>query len=314
MALPYSTEVNALTHELANKSSADVIYDSNPLFLWLKEKGQILEDGGARIRLPLSYAKTAAAGAFEGFDLLDVTPTVTENAAVYDWRRYYVHVAISKHDILLNSGRNRIINLVRARMDNGMSKMLDQLGDDLYSTNGDSSLGISGLRQMVEATGQIGNVDQADVATWASAEDNATNTLTLKSIEDLILNASVGSERPDLGSTTKGIYSKLWDLYQGNQRFGAPEESAKGGFRYLMVDFIPIFHDSKVPGTTGADNHLFLLNSKWVYLYVHRGDNFTVQELPMPQNQDVMANRITVTLQLATDNRRMHGKFTVLQP
>ena len=85
MALTYD-QVSGLTAAAFNDSSADNIYNSNPLFQHLKEKGQVIEDGGVHIQMPISYAKIGAAGTFKKYSLLDTTPTDTETAAKWAWK------------------------------------------------------------------------------------------------------------------------------------------------------------------------------------------------------------------------------------
>jgi hypothetical protein len=236
----------------------------------------------------------------------------TDTAARYDWKRYYAQAIISTHELLQNSGESAVADLLKSKVRNANLKLKKTIATDLYSTNGDTAVGIAGLRQMIKASGQIGNIDTADFAGWASDIDASTATLTLATMEQAKLDASVGNEEPDLIVTTVPVYKKYWDLLQSAQRFEA-ESVGKGGFKYLLFDGIPIFWDRFCPGDAGSgNNHLFLINSKWLYLYIHSDDNFKVKEMPDLANQDVHIDRVTVTMALCTDQRRLHSAMTVL--
>lgn len=311
MALPFS-QISAITHPMINESIADNFFNSNPLFVHLKEVGSVVIDGGDNIQLPIFYDDTNAAGSFQNYDILDTTPNDNVNAAKYEWRREYAQVIISRHEMLRNSGKSAIKNLLKAKVKNSVMTLKNNLGTRIFSTNGDSSLAVNGLRQIVKATGAIGNVDQSDFSGWASTINSSDATLTILLMQKLFANVQLGDEVPDIAVTTKFVYNKYYDLLQSAQRF-SEAKVGKGGFRYLMFNEIPIFWDSHCPGTSATgDNHLFMLNSEWLYLYIHSGDNFLVEKVGPLANQDVHIERITFTGQLATDNRRLHGAFTVL--
>lgn len=310
MALSFD-QVTGLTHQMISESLADNIYDSNPLLYHLKENHRIMQNGGEAIRLPLTYKKLEAAGSFENYDLLSTLPTDSETAAEYDWKRYYCNIVISRHELLKNSGESAAVNLLRGKVRNGEEAMLDAIGTDLFSTNADSAKGIVGLRTMIDSTGTVGQVSQSDFANWASDEDTSTTQLSLSVMEQNYLDASVGNDSPDLIVTTKGVFKKYWSLLQANQRFGEALK-VRGGFKVLLFNDVPVFHDSHCPAASGANKHLFFLNSRWLYLFVHSEDNFKAERIGRVAEQDVVVQQITSTLVFATDNRRMHSKMATL--
>lgn len=310
MALSYD-QVTGLTHQMISESLADNIYDSNPLLYHLKESHRILQNGGESIRLPITYKKLEAAGSFEKYDLLSTLPTDSETAASYNWKRYYCNIVISRHELLQNSGESAAVNLLRGKVRNGEEALLDAIGTDLYSTNSDSSKGILGLRTMIDSTGTAGGIAQSDFAGWASDEDTSTTALSLSVMEQNYLDASVGNDSPDLIVTTKGVFKKYWSLLQANQRFGEGLK-VRGGFKVLLFNDVPVFHDSHCPAAAGANKHLFFLNSRWLYLFVHSEDNFKAERIGRVAEQDVVVQQVTSTIVFATDNRRMHSKMATL--
>lgn len=315
MALPFSNHVLAVTNDIIESSIEDVVFTGNPTLELLKERGSVVSSGAPFIRFPIFSDDTNAAGQYSGYDILDTTPNENINSLKYRWGHKYAHVIISETEMLENDGEQAIINLVKGKAENAMSTMLNLISVDIFSTNGDSSFpGINGLRAIVDSTGAIGSVNASDLASWASEEDASTTTLTVAAMEQSWLDASVGNEAPDFVVTTKGVYKKYKDVLQNVQRFGEGK-TAKGGFRYVMFNEMPMFWDINCPGSGSgsADNHLFLLNSKYLKFYIHKKNNFKMQDLPKPWSQAVIGQRLTFSGQLVTNNRRMHGKMSTLQ-
>lgn len=313
MALQFD-QVAALTQEIIRESSSDNILGSNPLLIHMLDNGKVVLDGGEYIKLPIRYAKITAAGTYTGYSLLDTNPNDTETAVRADWKHYYSNVIISQTELLKNAGKSQMVSLLKAKVDNAMDTLKDNLGTDLFSTNGDSAEGIIGLRALVEATGTIGEIAQSDFSNWASQEDNATSALTLTAMNNLFVNCTIGDSVPDIVCTTKGVWSKYWGLLQANQRFGEAKV-ARGGFRYLIFNDVPVFHDSHCPGSgvSTANNHMFMLNSKALYFFVHKDNNMLSTKIGPIAQQAVVHQRLSMSCELATDNRRLHGKFTVLK-
>lgn len=304
MALTYN-QVSGLTSDLFNESAADDIFDSNAAFVHLKEKGSVIEDGGPNIRLPIEYAKIGAAGTFKQYSILDTNPTDTLTAASFQWKYSYSQMIVSKTELWENSGKSQAVNLLKAKLKGTMSKMRDQLGTQIFSTNADSAEGMNGLRLTVSSTGTVGGIATSDFSGWAG-KVSTTTAITISGIDSAIMNAAVGSDEPDLIVTTKAIFKKVKNLFQANQRFGEGE-TVKGNFKYLMVNFVPVFHDSHVPS-----KHMFILNSRWLYLYVHKDVNMVLEKVPAIANQIVHIERVLFGGNLVTDNRRMHFKYSLL--
>ena len=315
MALPFSTQVEATTLNLLESGAEDNIYDSASLFYHLRETGQITAARGSQIQSVITYQKLAAGGSYQGADILSTQPTDTDTAAVANWKLYYVHVVITKHDVLRNSGDEAVVDLIQTKTKNAHLKMADLISTDLFSTNGDSATGVTGLRNLISASTTHHSIAPADFSNWIADTDTSTSAIALSSVETHYLNATIGSDNPDIAVTTKPVYRKIWALLQANQRFGG-EQTAAGGFKYILFNDIPLFHDSHCPGTGAgtADSWLFLLNSRHMNMYVHKDDNFTVEKIPPPANQAIRIWRLGATCNFLFRNRRMFSGMSVLKP
>jgi len=315
MALPFTSQVEATTHNLIESGSEDNIYGSAPLFYHLRETGQITEQGGAAIQSGVIYQKIAAGGSYSGADLLNTNPTDTDTALKADWKLYYTHVVLTHHDLIRNSGENAVVDLIQSKTKNAHLKMGDLLSTDIFSTNGDSATGITGLRNLASTSTTHHSITTTDFTGWVADVDAASSAIALSTLEAGYLDATIGSDMPDIIVGNKAIYKKYWALLQSNQRFGG-EMTASGGFKYLLFNDVPVFFDSHSPGTGAgtADNWLFMLNSRHLNLVVHKNDNFLVEKIPPPANQNIRIWRLTFSGNLICRNRRTVAAFSVLKP
>ena len=84
-----STTLSAVRNKFA-----DNIFTKIPLFMWLKSKAKITEDGGASLVVPLMYGKNTTAKSYSGYGIIDTTPQEGLTAAQYIWAQYAATVTI----------------------------------------------------------------------------------------------------------------------------------------------------------------------------------------------------------------------------
>ena len=315
MALPFADQVVSTTTNLLENFAEDNIYGSSSFFYHMKESGQIKRQGGAAIQIPIEYAKIGAAGSYTKYDALNTNQTDTTTGLKADWKLYYCHAIISRHEMLLNSGDSAKVSLIETKTTNCHLKMADQLSTDMFSTNGDSATGATGLRNAGSTTTTHHNIDDADFSGWKADVDATSTALLLSRMEQAYVDATIGSDMPDIIVTNTAVYKKYWARLTNNQRYGEGS-TGSGGFKYLLFNGVPIFHDSHSPGTGSGtnDSWVFMLNSKHLFLYVHEDDDMTVTKLPSPINQDIMVHRLTWTGNLLTTNRRMISVMSKVDP
>lgn len=298
MALTFD-QISAITQEVLNESSADNVYDITPTLSHFKENGRIIVRGGDFIKLPIDTAEVSARGAFKDYDLLEINPNETGTAARYDWKRRHASVVVSRHDLLRNTGKYAAVDLVKNKVRNALNGLEKDLATDLFSTNGDSSDSFTGLRAIISTSGTIGNIAVADAAVWASTVDSAGAAVSFQKMLDRWLVLAGHGEPPDMIVTDAERWGDYYTLLTNQQRWGEAKVG-KAGFRYLMFNETPVYYD---PFCTSQ--HMFFLNSKWLYFYIHADDNFKMVHVNRPATQDINIDQVFVTGNFCTDNRRM---------
>jgi hypothetical protein len=266
--------------------------------------------GGLEITVPIVTGAEPNVGAFANADILGMEQGSPFSAAKYIMKRYYMQLVLTRHQILLNSGKEQVISLVNSRRENGMITLFDKMGDDAINSDDNTTpLQLQGLLQLVDSTSVAGGINPTDLALWASTEvGGADVTMTLSLLQSRFGDVTVGADQPTLLLVTQVLFNKLWDLLQASQRF-VDEKLASAGFAHLGFNQRPVVVDPSLPAKTAV-----WVNEKYLELIVHQDDDFTTQFIPILPNQDASAYRITWSGALTTNNRRMHAKQTNFIP
>jgi len=171
------TELVSTTYRNHSKEIADNVSNHNALFRRLTEKGKIrLEDGGLSIVQPLDYASNSTYQRYSGFDVLNVQASDVITAAEFAWKQVAVNVAASGLEIRTNTGGNRIVNFVKAKIKNAQRSMANGLSGDLYS-NGSASNQMGGIQLIVAdaGTGTVGGIDSGTYSFWQNQVRDASD-------------------------------------------------------------------------------------------------------------------------------------------
>jgi hypothetical protein len=300
-------QINAITQKKFLPKLYDNIFDSNVLLSEMKKgDGYRKIDGGERIVVPLEYAQLTAAGSYSGAELLQTTDNETFTGAEYTWKQYYANISITGIDKLKNAGEAQVIDFVKSKVKNAERTLAQKLGDGLYSSGSDAD-DLVGLRVAASSSNTVGGISQTDYSWWRMANlDTSSTTVTLALLKDAIEDATVDSEKPDLITTTRTLHNSIWGLMQPQQRF-MDTKKASAGFENILVNGVPVVADSKCPA-----NHLFVLNTKHIFLSVHRECDMKFLPFVRPINQDVESAKVLWAGALCYSNLRLLGAFTAL--
>lgn len=308
------TELVSTTYRNHRKEVADNVSNHNALFRRMTEKGRIrLEDGGLSIVTPLDYAQNSTYQRYSGFDVLNVAASDVISAAEYPWRQVAVNVAASGLEIRTNSGSNRIINFVKAKIKNAQRSMANGLSGDLYS-DGTASNQMNGIQAIVAdaGTGTVGGINSTTFGFWQNqvrdASDNSV-TVSAATIEagmmlPLWLACTRGNDMPDL-IVMDPVYFAYYEASQTSLKRYAPSDEGKGGMISMKYKTADVFFDSSASGVPAS--HMYFLNTDFLELVAHQDANMEIMPELRSVNQDALVIPILFQGNLVCSNRARQG-------
>lgn len=299
------TTLLTTTLENRRKDLQDAIFNDLATIKFLKDKGQVIIDGGASIVTPLMYAKNTTAQFYNGYDQLNVTPQEGFTTGNYKWKEGAVSVSVSnREENIQNVGSSQELNIVNQKLDQAEMSLKDMLNSAFYTAS-PASTAINSLVTLVDATSEIGEINSSTYSWWQSLV-TTSGSFAAQGRADMLTTYNTLVTRgaaPDFLVTNPTVHA----YYEGSlipQMRYTSNEKGDSSFGKLTFKNIPIFMDTAA--TSGA---IYFLNSKHLQLYVSSGNNLKMTEWVKPANQTAKVAQIIMACELATNNRRRLGKM-----
>ena len=321
MATPSSTFTEMVTTTLRQSGTkvTDNVSEHNALLNIMKRKGNIKTvDGGYEIQEPLEYAENGTYQRYSGYEQLNTQASDVLTSAKYEWQQVALHVTASGKELRMNSGKNAMINLVKARKKNAMNTAKNQFSVDIYS-DGTETNQIGGLANIIQTNGQgtVGGINSATYTFWRNQFKEMTGTNTaaspsaansasmLADMNSLWLATTRGSDKVDLINMTHDLYA-LYELGQQQLQRYSDGDLAKQGFvslKYKSADVV--FDDNTNFATT--DEKAYFINTDYLYLVQHKEAQWTPDEEKKPVNQDAVVIPMYWMGNMVCTNRDLQG-------
>ena len=317
MSFPNISDIIATTIEHRSRKIADNVTDNNVLLKKLSMSGKVRPfSGGTKIYEELSFAENGNAGWYSGYDLLPVAASDVISAAEFTIKQAAVPVTINGLEMLQNSGREQMIDLMESRLNVAEASLANLISESLYSDGtGSSGKEIDGLNAAVPldpTTGTYGGINRANWTFWRN-QINDTSGLTSSTIQaamDTLWASQVrGSDRPDLIV----FDNTLWALYvaglQSQQRFMSPTVGALG-FPTLKFMDADVVLDGGIGGNCPAGVGFFL-NCNYLHYRPHSQRNM-VPLAPNRRhavNQDAEVQILAWAGNLTTSGAQFQGRM-----
>lgn len=312
------SDIIATTIQSRTGEIADNVTSNNALLTRLKSRGNIKTfSGGNTIMQELSFASNGNAGWYSGYETLPIAAQDVISSAEYTIKQAACPVTISGLEQLQNAGKERIIDLLDARMEVGESSMANLIASGLYS-DGTAAGGkqIDGLLKQVSTTptNVVGGIDRNTWLFWRNQYFRMTTTgggaasaSNVQSYFNRVWATLVrGNDRPDLIL----LDNILWGFYLASlqliQRFTGTE-TAKLGFASLKYMDADVVLDGGMQinwtstGAAGtAPNSVpatsaYFLNTKYLFYRPHSDRNM----VPLNPNTRYSVNQDASTQILA---------------
>jgi hypothetical protein len=224
------SDIIATTIESRSKTIADNVTKNNALLAKMSMGGRIKTvSGGHKIYQELSFAENGNAGWYSGYDLLPVAAQDVISAAEFEFKQAACPVVISGLEMLQNSGKEQMIDLLESRISVAESTMANLCSEGLYSDGtGSSGKEITGLDAMISTTPTTGVYGGIDRATWTFWRNKYTAVAITSANVQVQMNtmwASLvrGSDRPDLIIVDNTFWGDYLASLQAQQRFMGTE-------------------------------------------------------------------------------------------
>ena len=339
MSIPNTNWGEITTTTLYNRSRklADNVTKNNALLRRLSQKGKVKEfDGGQAIVQEIEYSENGTYKRYSGYDILNITPSDVFTAAQYSIAQAAVAVSISGLEMLQNSGKEKMIDLLESRIGNAERTMQNNISNDCYSNGtADGGKQIGGLQLLVGDVNNSGTVGGIDSSVWGFWQDNvqsfATNGLTPgpATMQTMMnrtwLAQARQADRPDLMIADNVYFRYYWEGLQAIQRI-QDERSAMAGFQTLKFMDADVVFDGGFQGTTAGNvsvlgsggswlsgsgapaSHMYVLNTDYLFLRPHTDRNMVPLDPDrFSVNQDAMVKLIAWAGNMSMSNRFLQG-------
>jgi len=311
MATPNLSEIVSTTLRRRAGEFADNVTNKNALLAELDRTGNITRHSGGRtIVRELDYAENSTFKYYSGYESLDVSASETLSAAEYDWRQAAVAVTISGLEKRQNSGDAAVINLLASRITNAMRTMSNKVSEGIYSDGtGTSGKQIDGLQAIVAdspSTGTVGGINSATYAFWRNYFNSAaTSAGNIKTRMNNAFNSLVrGNDRPDIIVADNNYYGFYQDSLQDQQRFTDDSRAGAGFTNLVYMGNVPVILDG---GSGISSNHMYFLNTDYLFFDVHQDAYMTPLDGRVPTNQDAEVFPVIFQGNLTCSNRELQG-------
>jgi len=319
MAFANVSDIIATTIESRTKSIADNVTKNNALLSRLEQRGKIKTvSGGSKIFQELSFAENGNAGWYSGYDLLPVAAQDVISAAEFEFKQAACPVTISGLDLLKNSGKEQMIDLLEGRIAVAEATMANLIAGGLYSDGtGAGGKQIEGLNKAVPVapgTGVYGGIDPATWTFWRNYTlDTTSANLTAALIQGHFNTAWAslvrGMDRPDLIVVDALVWRTYVASLQAQQRFTGSESAALGfpTVKYMDADVVL---DGGIGGFCPSGT-AFFLNTKYLHYRPHAARNM-VPLAPNKRyaiNQDAEVQILAWAGNLTCSGRQFQGRL-----
>jgi hypothetical protein len=302
-----ATNIQSRTGELA-----DNVTNNNALLRRLKDRGNVKTfSGGNVIMQEIMYSDSATnnTNSYSGYEVLNVSQNSPISAAQFSITQYAAAVSISGLEMIQNSGKEAIIDLLDGRMNVAEAQLANRIGGDIYlDGTGNSGKNLTGLGAAVPdapTTGTYGGINRATYSFWRSVKfsgttdgGSATSASNIQGYMDsLAVQLIRGTDKPDLIVADNIFYRMYLQSLQSIQRISDGGSSTAGaGFASLKYYGAGMASDVVLDGGIGSAataSHMWMLNTKYIMFRPNANRNFvTIGGERQAVNQDAIVKLI----------------------
>jgi len=332
MAFANSTisDIIATTIQSRSGELADNVTNNNALLKKLKQRGNVKPFSGGNVILQeIMYndSTTNNTNSYSGYELLNISPNSPISAAQFSITQYASAVTISGLEMLQNSSKQAIIDLLEGRMQVAEAQLMNRLNTDLYlDGTGNGGKNITGLAAAVPdvpTTGTYGGIDRSTTigTFWRSvAYSGVTNggaAVSAANIQQYMTALAIqlvrGTDRADTIVADNNYFQLYVNSLQAIQRITSDDGSGLGGAGFSTLKFYGGGQSADVVldggiGAAATSNHMWFLNTNYIFFRPHGDRNFVpIGGERQAVNQDAVVKLIGWAGNLTTSGAQFQG-------
>ena len=340
MPSPNLSEIVTTTLRNRSKRLADNVTRNNAVLTRLNTRGKVKPFGGGRtIVQEIEYANNTTYKRYSGYEVLNIAPSDIITAAEFPIRQAAVAVSMSGLEMLQNSGREQVIDLLESRISNAERTFKNGLGYDIYS-DGSQTAQIGGLQFLVATSPGSGTVGGIDRGTWnfwrnqvySSATDGGAAFSAANAYSQMLAMYTRlvrGSDRPDLIVARDPAWRAYNESLHAIQRItNENSDVAKAGFASVKFMDSDVVLDGGWQGVTGDGSNfgsnssfalggvptgvnMYFLNTEYIFFRPHRDRNMVPLDPDrFSVNQDAMVKLMGWAGNMTMSNAFLQGALT----
>ena len=317
------TDIIATTIQSRSGELADNLTQNNAILQRLNSKGNVRPFSGGNVILEeIMYndPNTNNANSYSGYEVLNISPDSPISAAQYKIAQYADSVTMSGLEMLQNSSKEAIIDLLDGRMQVSEARLLNRISGDLYlDGTGNGGKNLDGLGAAISSTpssGTYGGINRANWTFWQNVATTGTAITTsniLAKMTSTAIQLVRGTDKADLIVADNNFYSLYVQSLQAIQRI-ASEEAGAAGFASLKFYGGGTSADVVLGGGYGSQaptNTMYFLNTNYIFFRPHKDRNFVpIGGERQSINQDAIVKLYGWAGNLTTSNSFLQGILT----
>lgn len=327
MAFANSAISDVIATTIQNRSGelADNVTLNNPLLMRLKSKGNVRPFSGGNVILEeIMYNDTTTSNvnSYSGYEVLNVAPNSPISSAQFSIAQYYAAVTISGLEMLQNSGKEQIIDLLEGRVKVAEAQLNNRINTDLYldgtSNSGKNLTGLAAAVPDAPSSGTYGGIDRSAWSFWRSQKFSGTTdggaAVSAANIQQYMTQLAIklvrGNDKADLFIADNNYYGLYVNSLQAIQKVSDPE-MAGAGFASLKFYGGGTAADVVLGGGIGSQataNHMWMLNTDYIFFRPHKDRNFVpIGGERQSVNQDAVTKLIGWAGNMTTSGAQFNG-------
>ena len=323
------SDIIATTIESRTRAAQDNLTNNNALLMRLKERGNVKTiSGGSTVLEELFYndPNTNFANSYSGYETINISPDSPISASQWSLKHYADSVTISGPEMLQNSGKEQMIDLIATRVEVAQARLANKIDSDLHGDGtGNGGKALVGLSAIISTTptSTVGGIDGSVWTFWQNGSYDKTSVnggsaFTTSNIQSgmnqVALSRVRGNDRPDLiyaGSTAYAMYlgslqaiQRITDDKMGAAGFTAIKYYGSGGSADVVLG-------GGIGGNQTATRMDFI-NTKYLKFRPHKDRNFVaIGGDRQAVNQDAIVRLIGWSGVLSCSGRQFQATLSI---